>query len=123
MTNALNTEARTIEASPATSKPEAGGQQGRQAVRVIMRDLLRLMRIWWEHTLLLWKALSSFALSLSALIVVIVVTTLLTRGLIRKPVAIEPISVPKELADKGYVPEVAARRLRDAVHTFVAKSE
>jgi hypothetical protein len=81
------------------------------------------MRIWWEHTLLLWKALSSFALSLSAMIVVIVVTTLLIQGLIRRTVAIEPISVPKELADKGYIPEVAARRLRDAVHTFVTKSE
>src|SRR5208282_3807968 len=71
---------------------------------------------------ILWKALASFTLALSAMIVVIVVATLLIQELTERTVAIEPIFVPKELADKGYAPDVAARRLRDAVNRFVARA-
>src|SRR5262249_37131982 len=33
---------------------------------------------------------------------------------------IEPISAPKSMAERGYTPEVSARRLRDAINTIVS---
>src|SRR6266480_5887404 len=36
--------------------------------------------------------------------------------------AIEPISVPKSLAESGYTPDVAAQRLRDAMNRYAKKA-
>jgi len=57
------------------------------------------------------------------MITVVVVATLLVQNLTRRTIAIEPVSVPKELAENGYTPDVAARRLRDAVNVFVAQAQ
>jgi tetratricopeptide (TPR) repeat protein len=52
-------------------------------------------------------------------IAVIAIVALLIRGLTEYVTIIEPISVPKALADSGYTQEVAAKRLRDAMVGFV----
>ena len=120
--DALDTEVRESGNGPATGETKASGPVRRRTVLNTLLGRLRPAGIW-RRTLLLWKALSSFTLTLSATIAVIVVATLLTQELTRQTVAIEPISVPKELAEKGYAPDVAARRLRDAVNTFVARAQ
>jgi len=43
----------------------------------------------------------------------VVICVLIVREVTRDVVTIEPISVPKELSDRGYTPEVAGHRLRD----------
>ncbi len=50
---------------------------------------------------------------LSAAILVLIV-----QDLSRDVVIIEPISVPKALADSGYTPDVAGHRMRDALHQY-----
>jgi hypothetical protein len=44
------------------------------------------------------------------------------RDLSQELVTIEPISVPKALSENGYTPEVASRRLRDALGDYALKA-
>jgi tetratricopeptide (TPR) repeat protein len=55
------------------------------------------------------------AVKLPWLIAMVLITVLLVEGLIERKIAIEPISVPKDLVDRGFTPEVAAKRLHDAL--------
>jgi tetratricopeptide (TPR) repeat protein len=48
----------------------------------------------------------------------VVICVLIVREVMRNVVTIEPISVPKELSDRGYTPEVAGHRLRDALNEY-----
>src|SRR5262249_22720390 len=57
---------------------------------------------------------------LPLLVAIVVILGLLIQGLFQRTTAIEPISVPKELADRGFTPEVAAQRLRDELKKFAA---
>src|SRR5580704_613328 len=54
-------------------------------------------------------------------IVVVFVLWIVVRGLTEHVTVIEALSVPKDLEDRGYTPEVAGKHLRDAVDKF-AKS-
>jgi tetratricopeptide (TPR) repeat protein len=54
------------------------------------------------------------------IIAVAVVATILIQGLSQHATVIAPISVPKVLADGGYTPEVAGRRLRDAMVQYAS---
>ena len=71
----------------------------------------------------LWRALASLTLALSGLVAAVVIATLMVQGLTRHTVAVLPIAVPKQLADKGFVPEVAASRLRDAMNAVAERSQ
>src|ERR1700722_5757259 len=53
-------------------------------------------------------------------IVVVFVVAIVIRGLTEHVTVIEPLSVPKELEDRGYTPEVAGKRMRDAVDRFAS---
>jgi Flp pilus assembly protein TadD len=61
-------------------------------------------------------------IALSWVIIFIVIGVLVVEELARDVVTIEPISVPKTLADNGYTPEVASRRLRDAITHYASIS-
>jgi hypothetical protein len=74
----------------------------------------------WRRVKVYWKTTASFVLSLSAVTTVIVVAALLVEDLTRNAIYIEPISVPKSMAELGYTPEVSARRLRDAINRVVS---
>ena len=121
VTNGPGTEAPAIEADPAAGKSLAG-QRHPRPFRGILRDLLRPLRIW-TGALQLWRALASLTLALSGLVAAVVIATLMVQGLTRHTVAVLPIAVPKELADKGFVPEVAASRLRDAMNAVAERSQ
>lgn len=51
------------------------------------------------------------------------VFALLTKELTQHRLYIEPISVPKLMIENGYTPDVAARRLRDAINRVVTAAE
>ncbi len=57
-------------------------------------------------------------IALSWVIIFIVIGVLVVEELARDVVTIEPISVPKTLADDGYTPEVASRRFARCHHAL-----
>ncbi len=67
--------------------------------------------------------ISSIVVKVPLTIVIVVILVLLIRNLSQHTTAIEPISVPKMLAEGGYTPEVAAQRLRDAMTTFAEEAK
>ena len=76
-------------------------------------------RLLFKRAIAAWGTLFSFAfLRLPVVVAVVWVGVLLLTSLTERTTAIEPISVPKALADRGYTPEVAAYRLRDALNQF-----
>jgi tetratricopeptide (TPR) repeat protein len=58
-------------------------------------------------------------LGLAAILTFAVITNLLYEALFNRSVVIEPISVPKDLEEKGYTPDVAALHLLDAMNKYV----
>jgi hypothetical protein len=97
----------------------AGNGQGAAAPGLEAKRAGPRLRRAWRRARLFWRVFSSFVLSLSAVTAVILIAILLIQELTRRTLVIEPISVPKELAENGYAPDVAARRLRDAVSAYV----
>jgi len=81
------------------------------------------IRTIWRRAKLSWKIFSSFVLSLSAVLTVLIIAALLIFEFLRTTVNIEPIAVPKSLSETGYTPEVAAKRLRDAVFQAVTDAQ
>ncbi len=63
----------------------------------------------------LWKGLTTLVLTLGGVLIVGALLILLGQQLLRRTVSIDPISVPKEVADRGYTDRIAAARLRDAI--------
>jgi hypothetical protein len=117
-------EEEGLAASSLASEPNPKGWASRVAhgaARMVRLRPIRL-QLMWQHAGLLWKTITGFALSLSAVAVPVIVVALLWQEFTQRSVAIESITVPKELADNGYAPDVAARRLRDAVNLFVKKA-
>jgi tetratricopeptide (TPR) repeat protein len=57
----------------------------------------------------------NLATKLPWMIAAVGVSALLIHSLVQTATVVEPISVPRVLADSGYTPEVAGRRLRDAM--------
>jgi tetratricopeptide (TPR) repeat protein len=73
---------------------------------------------WWERAALLWKGLVKFALQLVGVVIFVGIIAILIDFLTQRTIAIEPISVPRRFANNGYTPDVAARRLRDALNKY-----
>jgi len=66
----------------------------------------------------LWKELPAFVLSFSSLLGLaglLYVCWLLVKAVWEPMIAIAPIPIPKELAERGYTPEVVAERLHSAL--------
>jgi tetratricopeptide (TPR) repeat protein len=74
-----------------------------------------LARLSWAGTKSFIGGLSSFAAQLLWLLVAIWLVTVVIISLAIPTTEIGEISVPKTLSDKGYTPEIAARRLRDVM--------
>jgi hypothetical protein len=62
-----------------------------------------------------WQDLLNFVLSAAGVLTVTVVLVLLGWDTLRHSIYVEPISVPKDLTDEGFGPDVAARRLQDGI--------
>src|SRR5262249_40309002 len=83
----------------------------------------RPQRFWrdiWNSIVWYGKRARSVLLSISAVLTVVLVFAFLFKALIGRQLSIEPISVPKTLAEDGYTPEVAARQFREALNRVVA---
>lgn len=74
----------------------------------------------WDYVKSFFAACSNATSWLFWFFAVLVVVTILFQGLAQHATVIEPISVPKALADSGYTPEVAGRRLRDAMVQYAS---
>jgi hypothetical protein len=79
-----------------------------------------LARHIWNSIVWYGKRARSVLLSISAVLTVVLVFAFLFKTLIGRQLYIEPISVPKTLAEDGYTPEVAAQQFREALNRVVA---
>lgn len=71
-----------------------------------------------------YQDLLGFIVSLGAALLVLTLLVLLGWDTFRQTITIEPISVPKNFAeDDGFGPEVAARRLQDAIDKVLALAD
>ena len=81
----------------------------------------RRMRLLANPT---WQDFLSFLLSCGALTLIIILLVLLGWDTLRRTVTIDPISVPKDFGEeKGVSPEVAARRLQDAIDMILTRAK
>src|ERR1700719_3280577 len=90
-----------------TPRPRKNGRFSVGSCRAV------LTRLSWAGTKSFIGGLSSFAAQLLWLLVAIWLVTVVVISLASSTTEIGEISVPKTLSDKGYTPEIAARRLRD----------
>lgn len=72
----------------------------------------------WERWAVLWKRVTIFVLNLIACVSFLLIVALLYKIVAGGSIVIEPISVPQVLTSNGYTPDVAARRLRDALEEY-----
>ena len=66
-----------------------------------------------------WRLVKAFVLNTVGTLIFLGALILLYKAVMRPSIAISPISVPKELADKGYAPEVIALQLQRALKKIV----
>ncbi len=62
-----------------------------------------------------WKGFVALVLSLGGVVIVGAVLILLGQQLLRRTISIDPLSVPKAVAERGYTDQIAAARLRAAI--------
>src|ERR1700719_171416 len=63
---------------------------------------------------------NTLVVKLPGAIIVIFILWMVIRGLTEHVTVIEPLSVPKQLEDRGYTPEVAGKHMRDAIDKFAS---
>jgi Tfp pilus assembly protein PilF len=89
----------------------------------------RVKRFWRRpdstHVTQVWGVLASFwmaspklLLNLLSAVAVVAICLLLIQSLWLRTIVVDPISVPRAMAEGGYTPEVAAQRFRDALNKF-----
>jgi tetratricopeptide (TPR) repeat protein len=109
---------------PQASSVESTQEQGK--LRLWTAKALTFLRLFyqgftWERLKSIINALASSAAKLLWITVCILIFGLVVRDLSTDLITIEPISVPKAFSESGYTPEVASRRLNDALN-FYAKN-
>lgn len=73
----------------------------------------------WAATTFLFGWLYTALIKLPWIAAIVVIGVIVIQGLTQTSTVINPISVPSELASRGYSPDVAGQRLRDAVADFM----
>jgi tetratricopeptide (TPR) repeat protein len=81
-----------------------------------------LLFLSWARFKAVISALASNLTKLASLAIFIVVISLIVQDLSRDLIVIEPISVPRVIADNGLTAEIASRRLRDALGSYARKA-
>jgi hypothetical protein len=80
-------------------------------------------RTIWHGIVFLFGWIYTLIAKLPWVIAVVVVTIIGVQGWTQHATVVNPISVPKDLADRGYTPEVAGQRLRDAISGYSAGAQ
>ena len=76
----------------------------------------------WERLKAVVNAFVNNAAKLLWISLCVLIFVLVLQDLSKDLITIEPISVPKKFAENGYTPEVASRRLRDALGDYARKA-
>ena len=63
---------------------------------------------------------NTLVVKLPGAIIVIFIFWMIIRGLTEHVTVIEPLSVPRQLEDRGYTPEVAGKHMRDAIDKYAS---
>jgi hypothetical protein len=106
--------------SSVRSRPKRSGTIKSAAIQPNGAPTTLLARHIWNRIVWYAKRARSVLLSISAVLTVVLVFAFLFKALIGRQLYIEPISVPKTLAEDGYTPEIAAQQFREALNRVVA---
>jgi tetratricopeptide (TPR) repeat protein len=104
-----------------TAVPSGESQNASIPVRSLLRPLGK--RRFWKWLGLNLKGLRVFIVQVGAIIGVILLGSSVWHEMNRTTVEIEPIGVPKSLADEGFSPAVIARRISDEIRVIERSSK
>jgi len=76
-------------------------------------------RTIWHGMIFIFGWVYALFRKLPFVIAILVIGTIIYEGLTQHATVINPISVSKDLAERGYTPDIAGQRLRDAMTTYV----
>jgi hypothetical protein len=77
----------------------------------------------WRHWASVWKGIVAAVISLSAIASVILIAAVFIDSLVGRTISVQPLLVPKPVAEAGFTAEVAVLRLRDAINNLVAQAK
>jgi tetratricopeptide (TPR) repeat protein len=87
------------------------------------RTRQRLPMRLWRHGASVWKGIVAAVISLSATASIILVVAVFIDSLVGRTISVQPLSVPRPVAEAGFTAEVAALRLRDAINNLAAQAK
>lgn len=113
-------EARA-EPSPAATTPDNGEKPAPEdeGTPPDPRSTGAVLAEWANKAKELWQIVSGLALSIFGVLAILAIAVPILDEVSGKSIAISDISMPSDLAGRGYSPVVAASRLRDAVEAYV----
>jgi tetratricopeptide (TPR) repeat protein len=76
------------------------------------------LKILWKGLVTFWSGLKIAAINGLWILIFVVISIIVIKALRERAIAVDPIAVPKSLADAGYTPDVASHRLRDALKRY-----
>lgn len=74
----------------------------------------------WRNAASVWKAIVAAILGTASVIVVAVVVI---DALVAQTISVQPLTVPKSVAEAGFTADVAALRLRDAINQLIVQAK
>ena len=77
----------------------------------------------WRGIVLVWKAVVAGILSVLAAIPVILAVAVFIKALAEQTDSVQPLSVPKSVAEAGFTADVASLRLRDAINQLIEQAK
>lgn len=108
---------------PSTEPDQEKGKSRHRTAKALTRVRLLYRALTWDRLKTVINASVSNATKLLWIVLCVLLFTFVVRDLSTELIAIEPISVPKAFSENGYTPEVASRRLRDALSDYASKSK
>jgi Flp pilus assembly protein TadD len=110
-----------VEETPVGANQEKG-KLGPWIAKALTGPLIFYRGLTWERVKAVASASMNNAAKLLWIALCIFIFVIVVQDLSKDLITVEPISVPKMLSEDGYTPEVASRRLRDALSTYAGKA-
>ena len=125
-------------AKKARKRKSSATDDGSEAWRAAFSTVMAKLRVWkrrvrshsfWANVtsprsigqafVILVGWIYTVVVKLPWLIAILVIGTIMVQGLTQHAAVINPISVPKDLSDRGYTSDVAGQRLHDAMDKYI----